>query len=239
MKCPYFLRNLEQKKTEKENVKSYLIQLEKEHEKSPKIIINTLVGAMEAFEKRKNPRRIKSKIEHYLKSCEPILSKGLIPTICAVYPPYERTSLTSEQIIENRRWELKNKINNIFQVWKTQAHPILKDILQKSGSKIEGLEFEANCPLSNIAYTSGLIGYRVHMNQDGTYNLDYWDSAFPEHPISNKCGLDEILFEMFRGLISLYTHEPFNQRRNKLVKAIEQKTGRNLKREVLAFRKIK
>ena len=122
---------------------------------------------------------------------------------------------------------------SIFKDWKEKAYPILIDILKKNGSKLEGLEFYTNIPYSSISFSSGRLSHRVHVNSNGSYSLDIWDTYKESTEKEDGYNAKTLASKIFEGLEDLYHKEPLIRRRNQLIRRIEQKTGRNLKREIM------
>ena len=123
----------------------------------------------------------------------------------------------------------------IFEQWKKLAHPILTDIIEKSGYKLEGFVFYESEPASSISYSSGVAISKIHVNEDGTYSLSIGDNDYPEHltPMEFRDTSKRLADRMLDGLEDVnYPYKPNNRRRNNLVQEIEKRTGRNLKREV-------
>ncbi len=219
--CPFFLENKEQKKKEREQVKSYLVQL---YDKYP-LIIFELDRAIKSVKRGENPRRIKSKIEGYVKR-------------------EIRRKEDYLKFVKKLKKSHAFRIPYFFKEWKTKAIPILTDIIEKSGSKLEGLMFYSDIPVSTILFSSGRETHEIHVNAGGSYNLNSWDT-YPESKRREKYTATGLAHKMLDGLEKLYPTFPScypkeldNKRRNQLVKTIEQKTGRNLKKEVMNSEKI-
>ena len=140
-----------------------------------------------------------------------------------------------EKFEKRMRLDHKYRVHYFFEDWKKLAEPILTEIIEKSGTQLEGMIFYQEEPASSISYSSGVAISKIHVNGDGTYTLSIGDKNYSEYLTSMpwKETPDRLALKMLFSLETLYNPRKFlDRRRNQLVREIENRTGRNLKREV-------
>lgn len=128
----------------------------------------------------------------------------------------------------------KLKVMKLFEKWKNKARPMLINVLSEDREKIDGLEFMTNVPGCGFAYTSGTNINKILVGDNGKYKIESRDRDYQDerHIEEIQYTAEDLASKMLRGLVSLYQNSLLNQRRNILVRDIENLTGINIKKEI-------
>ena len=148
----------------------------------------------------------------------------------------EKRKLVYKQVRNHR----EERAKNLLEKWCRDALPILENIIQENSQSIDGLEYYSSSTAGNYGGTY----YKRVSIKDGEISTISFDN-YGEHKNSTKKeNIQKIASEILQpGVLKKETPWPRynacyteNMERNRIVKEIKKKSGRNLKKDVSKLR---
>jgi len=137
-----------------------------------------------------------------------------------------------QKLLERLWYSKKSYLSIKFDEWVLDAEPILQNIIEKNPEKMNGFTYY-KCFMGG-GYGTGAQYKRIFTKDDGFY-LQSFD-AYANYPELDKITSNEIAKQILEGILDPIIGFHL-ERRNKLVKEIKRRTGRDLKKEITIFRK--
>ena len=131
-----------------------------------------------------------------------------------------------------------SRIRKGLERWVEKAEPILTGILKENTEKLNGMCYD------NIGSDLPEYGWSYHYqinSEEGSLRITKWTGEGPYYDNLPRPE-EEVASEMLKDISYPWRYERLSERnklRNKLVREIEKRTGRNLKREVYEARQSK
>ncbi|MEK6829484.1 MAG: hypothetical protein AABY15_05105 [Nanoarchaeota archaeon] len=244
MRIPIISRALESRRERKyQEARAILEKLFDVHsiKKSPEIHYDEArdkINYSRRIMNSKNFSKVIKKLDNFL------FERGIITS----YPlKKDRTASFLEDNHERLRLRMAA---SLLERWCNDSKPLIENILTKNPEKMNGFEFETYEPFSNIVYSSG-IGNTKIIFKDGKYEVCAKDADTEHEWYTYKIdSINSLALDIIRSLeplkgfygfsLRIHGHESevsktihrLHQRRHYLIKEIEKRTGRNLKKEI-------
>jgi hypothetical protein len=134
-----------------------------------------------------------------------------------------------QKLMERSHYLKGNSFNRSLERWVDDAEPILQNIIEKNHDEMNSYEYYAL--FSGGGYGEGAIYRRVLVKEDNLYIKSF--SGYGEHNFGpERTTAKDISREILKGILDK-TVGNVNERRNNVIREIEKRTGRNLKKEVI------
>lgn len=142
--------------------------------------------------------------------------------------------------------------SSLLERWTIKVQPLLEEILTENPGAMDGFEVETYEPFSNIAYSSGLANNKI-VFENGRFGISVKDSDEPKYSkpffyetyqipstlalnvlesLEPRGGWDVFSLRWDDEFENIKTTRSLDHRRTYLIREVERRTGRNLKKEV-------